>query len=82
MSERLDMNETGWRDRAECAGWPVEWWFPTRHQGYRHEAGAAEAICSQCPVATECLLAGQNESDGVWGGQFKSRRPNRKTKPV
>lgn len=64
--------EGSWRDQASCYGQPHQWWFPERTQGYTHEPGPAEEICSICPVFDECCLAGSNEPDGIWAGELKA----------
>ena len=60
-----------WRDSAACAGHPTEWWFPPRTQNLRHRPGPGEEICASCPVRPECVLAGRDEPDGIWGGVLK-----------
>lgn len=62
-----------WRQQRECAGLPVEWFYPL--QGKKMDRRARDA-CSQCPVAAECAAAGRYEAYGTWGGlKVKARRP-------
>jgi WhiB family redox-sensing transcriptional regulator len=40
----------------------------------RNFYGNAKAICSTCPVISECLAYGINEAYGVWGGTTPAER--------
>lgn len=65
-------------DRAGCVGHDPETWFRTTQKR------RALAICSGCPVRTECLVLACRvrldvvELSGVWAGRppewFKDRR--------
>jgi WhiB family redox-sensing transcriptional regulator len=53
-----------WHRQAACAGYPIEWWFPTRGE----PTDQAKRICATCPVLGPCREAGYRERFGVWGG--------------
>lgn len=61
-----------WMTRAACLDWPPELWFPVETR----DTGSAVAICSTCPVRSECLAwALENRiREGVWGGLTERQR--------
>jgi WhiB family redox-sensing transcriptional regulator len=68
-----------WRDEAECANYPADWWFaPTHTKHGRQQAEQAIAICNTCPVQTQC----RDEADtnnlqyGIWGGTNNGLTPD------
>ncbi len=68
-----------WMDRALCANFDPDAWFPTK-------GGAASidvrAICDICPVVKECLahvLSLDVHVEGIWAGLNKEER--RKLRP-
>lgn len=66
-----------WRDRAECRGAPIDWFFPERGES----CDQAKALCAKCEVQTECLDWAMTtpERYGIWGGVGeRKRRPRRK----
>jgi len=70
-------DETQHRVRAVRA----EWWRQARcgAQGpgmfFADDAGrSAKALCAMCPVRGDCLAAGLEEPDGVWGGLGRADR--------
>jgi WhiB family redox-sensing transcriptional regulator len=65
-----------WMDGAACAGKPLEWWFPVTHNGNDGTARAAKALCSTCPVQTECLQFALDSDDryGIFGGLLPHER--------
>lgn len=65
-----------WRRRAACAGHPQWVWFPTVWD--RETVAAAKRVCETCPVREECLTAGMNEPDGIWGGLLPREREARR----
>lgn len=60
-----------WVERAACAGMAPE--FDTDFIDTWHVA-----VCSMCPVASDCLLEGlslrRSEDFGIWGGTDKGQR--------
>lgn len=81
-----------WRQRAACAGAPVELWFPDRGEN----AAAAKQVCwDECPVREECLAdaIATGERFGIRGGMNPGERrahergtpapqPGRPRKPI
>ena len=61
-----------WTASALCAQADPEVWFPERGQSPH----PAKAICSQCPVRSECLTEAlaNGERFGVWGGLTEHER--------
>ncbi|MDO5494304.1 MAG: WhiB family transcriptional regulator [bacterium] len=58
---------SGWEAQAACReGDVTDLFFPPRGGSCR----PAKAICSGCPVRSDCLAAAiaNDERDGVWGG--------------
>lgn len=71
MLELLIETDDVWRVDARCntgAGDVTHLFFSDD----LHDIARAKAICSKCPVATECLDAAltRHEPWGVWGGQL------------
>nr|NLD40680.1 WhiB family transcriptional regulator [Actinomycetales bacterium] len=68
VSEWLETGpRSGWEDLAACRTDEVsDLFFPPRGGSCR----PAKAICSACPVRTDCLSVAManDERDGVWGG--------------
>jgi WhiB family redox-sensing transcriptional regulator len=71
----------GWRAQAECAGLPIQWFFPERSSSARDRLVLSEiqakAICIRCPVRRECLsdmYDYEPEQEGVWGGTLPRER--------
>lgn len=61
-----------WRDRAECRGHPVGWWFPTNA-----DYAWAKVLCDRCPVRLDCLIdsVSQDADDyGMFGGLTPGER--------
>lgn len=74
-----------WRDRAACAGLPIETFYPRTSGGRRRKDGtnsyAAEAkkVCADCPVRADCLtyvldVEASAPRFGVWGGLTAAER--------
>jgi len=63
---------SSWRDRAACRGLDPEIFYPVSDE----DAGAAKAICAECPVREACLeyALANRERDGVWGGATERER--------
>ena len=64
-------NQRDWRSRAACRDVDPETFFPVAESGpaYERQVAAAKAVCTGCPVRSECL----NEAlvrvpEGVAGG--------------
>jgi hypothetical protein len=76
-----DERDEDWKADAACRGFPTDWWFPDKHASTAPTVLAAEAICSRCPVAAECLSYGLSYgSHGIWGGlSGKKLRQARRT---
>ena len=72
---REDVNSLmnlSWRQRAACRGVDPDIFYPVSDD----DAGAAKAICAQCPVREACLEYAlvNRERDGVWGGATERER--------
>jgi len=71
----IDVKFSTWRDEAACLDVVDEVSFfpdPEDLVGIAQ----AKAICSTCPVASECLTWAieTNQSEGVWGGHTPHER--------
>ena len=71
----IDVKFSTWREEAACLGVVDEVsFFPDPED----VAGIAQAkaICSTCPVASECLTWAieTNQSEGIWGGHTPLER--------
>lgn len=79
--------------QARCAdsGLDPDQWYPvsTEPAQARHEAAAAIAVCTSCPVRAQCLELSLRHWDigqhGIWGGlvaadraHLRRRRPGRR----
>jgi len=63
-----------WWHLAECRKWdvPQDWFFPS--DGVQSPNRRGLALCSVCPVASECLEhALKLKEHGVWGGTGSKR---------
>jgi WhiB family transcriptional regulator, redox-sensing transcriptional regulator len=68
--------------QARCAdsGLDPDQWYPVSIEpaGARHEAAAAIAVCTSCPVRAQCLELSLRHWDigrhGVWGGLVAADR--------
>lgn len=65
-----------WRFRAACIGQPIELFFQDR--GRNDQARRARAICSDCPVRSDCLDFAMSFPDGelpgIYGGLTEGER--------
>ena len=61
-----------WRQRGACRGLDPGTFYPASDE----DAGAAKAVCAQCPVQDDCLeYALENrEGEGIWGGATEKER--------
>ena len=66
------LHRPAWWSQARCRGFGTDAFVP-RHGS---TAGAARAVCRQCPVAEECLAYALDEPEllGVWGGTTERER--------
>lgn len=49
--------------------------FPVQGTALRDgQIRAAKGICGRCPVRSDCLSMGMDESDGIWGGTTPAER--------
>ncbi len=71
----FDVKFTPWRDDAAClsVGDDVSF-FPDAEDVLA--ISRAKAVCSTCPVASECLTWAieTNQGEGVWGGHTSKER--------
>ena len=67
-----------WMKRAQCRGEDLDLFFPALGAS----STRAKAICSICPVRSECLDYARRDADtaGIWGGT--SPRERRKQRSV
>lgn len=70
-----------WRDRAACAGWPTDLWFPPHNAKSGSAAEVirvrdAKEICGMCEVRQECLDCAFRLGIwyGIWGGLTSDER--------
>lgn len=63
-------SDADWRDDAECAGYPTDWWFPDKTDG-AHCYTRARTVCAMCTVRSDCLehALSAPEVRGMWGGR-------------
>lgn len=61
-----------WQSKARCLEVDPEIFFPERGGSSK----AARAVCTQCPVAMECLryALANREQFGIWGGTSERER--------
>jgi len=87
--QRLDL---AWQAHARCVGTPVDMFFHqvldlrassiTRERAIQHpQVREALALCSECPVKTDCLNTamttengGTEQRHGIWGGLLPHER--------
>ena len=66
-----------WREHAACATVDSDLFFPVGVTGPAvGQIAAAKAVCSGCPVRSECLefAIATNQEYGVWGGTSEEER--------
>jgi WhiB family transcriptional regulator, redox-sensing transcriptional regulator len=75
-----------WKQDALCSGKHADIWFPpifaserTGKEAIYHNV--AKAVCYSCPVREECLEAGADEADGIWGGWTLQERKTGQHEP-
>ena len=70
----VPMTDT-WEDSALCRLVGTEPFFRERGDGSNREA---LAVCQQCPVQGDCVMANYHEQHGVWGCSERCRKRLRK----
>lgn len=70
----MDMSDLDWQVGARCRGlWDI--FIDDVDDNARRPSAEVEAICSSCPVKTECLdYALERKPSGVWGGTTEYQR--------
>ncbi len=68
------MTLLGLRLKGACVGKNPDLWFPEKGTS----GSEAVAICAACPVRSDCLEYGKDETFGIWGGTTPADR-RRKT---
>ena len=70
--QKRDLNDTGWKARANCAGLDPDLFFPERGASMKE----AKAVCRGCVVREECLEYAlvNGEKFGLWGGLSERER--------
>ena len=77
MLEELLIARAEWHRDPLCREHPEIDWFPEVGEDRR----PAKAICARCPVREQCLAAGIDNPDGIWGGLgWRERRRLRRTR--
>ena len=69
--------DANWRSRAACLSADPELFFPLSEAGTSvAQEKRAKAMCSRCPVRSECLdfALATREVHGVWGGTSEDER--------
>ena len=69
-------------NRASCADYPAEWWFPQEVAGTSKQwsrtldALKARSICAECPALIECrnYALAYSGLAGIWGGMDHQER--------
>jgi WhiB family transcriptional regulator, redox-sensing transcriptional regulator len=66
--------EVGWQDRALCAKFPADDWFPAPADS--EAVAEVVEVCARCPVRVSCLAAAlvTGEEHGIWGGATEAGR--------
>ena len=64
--------DTEWMQRGKCRDLSPSIFFPSDGLGVQ----AAQRICDECPVASECLeyALAERVDHGVWGGKSERER--------
>jgi WhiB family redox-sensing transcriptional regulator len=72
---------TSWRDRAACRHADPELFFAPDDETEQARAAreaAAKAVCSDCPVVSDCgdFALGRRAKTGIWGALTEREREN------
>ena len=79
----IDNHMPVFKEKALCAEYPAEWWFPQEVAGTSTkwsrtpEAMKARKICEGCPALLECrnYALAYSGLAGIWGGMdYQERR--------
>ena len=75
----VDLLETDpdWRQYAACRHCSPDLFFPAGTTGAAlHEIAAAKAVCTACPVQSQCLRFAlrTGQAYGIWGGTTEDER--------
>jgi WhiB family redox-sensing transcriptional regulator len=75
--DNVPSTDEDWRHKAACQDQDPELFFPVGNSGPAIlQIAEAKAVCSRCPVASDCLAwalrTGQDA--GVWGGTSEEER--------
>lgn len=74
----LDFTPQPWMEHAACAHIRnPDLFFPTESGGlHQRQVNAAKALCSTCPVTTDCLQRALDlhPTEGIWGGTTEQER--------
>lgn len=65
-----------WMKQASCRGEDTSIFFPSEDEkafDRKVREAKAKAICANCPVQRQCLIAG-DEEEGIWGGLTEAER--------
>lgn len=66
----LDLEEIGWQDLALCEQMPTNMFYD-EYESDEQVAKIVDEACLSCPVMTQCLERGiENSEWGVWGGIY------------
>lgn len=74
---KLDPDETHWRELASCRDHTDNLFFPVGETGTAVRAIAmAKAVCRDCPVGLDCLnyAVSTGQRFGIWGGMDENER--------
>lgn len=77
------VDESAWRDKAECLHLPVDLFFPEKGDCNTVDtARQAKQVCAQCPVRVQCLeyALEHEQSYGVFGGMTVRERAKERKK--
>ena len=77
VAELLGHRSPAWHADAACRERPDLNWFPERGEDVRQ----AKAVCSSCPVRSDCLAdaLANRRHHGIWGAPSeRERRPLRR----
>jgi hypothetical protein len=75
-----------WREGAACKGLPPDLFFPPLFKGERYGVpepsyyGLGKLACEVCPVKERCLVDGEEEEFGLWGGTTPKERGGKPVK--
>ena len=74
---KFDLEQEDWMLEGACVYADTDLFFPVGSSMKAiKKANEAKAICSECPVVTECLeyAIRTNQDSGIWGGTTEEER--------